>query len=313
MGCTGSEEQVYEGNGLVITNFTSTFNTLRVNEATNLKLVMLNNGDFEAWNITSILYGEGLMTRENENNFTYSILSDKQELQFWTLRVPLKLSQTESTSYTISSRMYYYYNFSGFQQIGFVAPTYVGADLPLSSSTSKSPLKVSIQSRNPIRTLPDEESLFSITITIINIGEGSINYIDCIGNPNCRKKSYINDLRISVPATWTPVTDLSAWSNEVSGDDIVYSINFGELDDNYYEVLNCDETSYDETPACYPLSEALNSLRMVRDEEARIVLQFQIDEVTETLIDSVKVNGNFGYNVDVSDFKNPITLLVLGD
>jgi len=60
-------------------------------------------------------------------------------------------------------------------------------------------------------------------------------------------------------------------------------------------------------------NQAINYLRMIRGDEARLVLQFGKSEVSEVIIDNIKFEGDFGFKVDVSDFKNRLNLLVLGD
>lgn len=423
-------------NGLAIINFTSNFYNLRVNELTNLKSLMKNYGDFEARDIISVLYGEGLLERTNEQNYSESILSDKEAIHFWGLKVPLRLSQTESTAYTLSSRLYYTYNFSGFQQVGFVSPDYSGGDVPLSGAVSKSPLTVNIQTKNPVRTLPqdgDQGTIFSVTTTITNQDDGNIDYFGCnaLSTPPCRKGGHLKELRMSIPADWIQITDLSAWDNESDEENEIetYILNYDRLEAEYdypqfdYDTTTtCDNNSAEDTQTCvdtcYELyentipvcnneacvtvasqqlsnclsrktdgcltsttatetarstckstydseitacatnssciafavqnytdcledigtlcgcykyngcascrqksgveecnrvSEAINHLRLIRGEEARIVLQFAKLEVEETQIDDIMISGEFGYEVDINDFTSPVTLYIYGD
>jgi len=326
MGCTtieeGATQILVSGKGLAIANFTTNFNTLRVNEATNIRSLFQNVGGFEAKDIRSVLYGEGLLERVSESNYTESILPDKQAIHVWTLKVPLKLSQTESTTYVISSRVYYLYNYSGFQQVGFVSPDYSGDDLPLSSNTRTSPITASINVRNPVRTLPQDNTspgtIFTATIVLKNEGKGNVDYFNCsiLSSPPCRKEAYLSELRLSVPQDWTEMMNMSAWIKQVSaeGDDTIYILNYNALEAEYDAGIGGVSCSgvFNST-WCNLRAEALNHLRMIRGEEARIVLQFAKEVVDEVVIDSITVSGDFGYEVDVSDFTQRITLLVLGD
>ncbi len=315
-GCTQTETNIpvtKPSKGLAVINFTSNFNTLRINEATNIKLLFHNYGDFDARNVTSILYGEGLLERSNEKNFSISIYQGKEDAHFWTLKAPLKLSQTESTTYVVSSRIYYYYNFSGTTQVAFVSPSYSGGEIPLSKTSLKSPLSVHFKARNPIRTLPQDNTspgtMFTTTITISNDGVGNVDYFGCSSIQGCNKGSHLNSLRIKVPKDWTPVTNLDQWNKEEKGDEIEYSIYYDNLIENY----NANSCSDSQTPACDNIRKALNDLRMVRGSEARIILQFAKDKVNDTTIDPISVSGDFGYEVDASDFTNRLPILVLGD
>ncbi len=320
-GCTLSNESQtttptinINENGLSIINFSTNFNVLRVNEATNIKLLLFNNGDFEAKNIQTILYGEGMLTRSNEKNFTERLLPEKRDIQYWTLTAPLALSQTESTTYVISSKIYYDYNFSGTQQVAIVPATYSGDEIPLSSTSKKSPLKTTIKARNPIRTITSDttdDTIFTITAIITNTGKGLINYYECSPQRGCRKNSYLNDFSITIPSSWSEVTDFSYWikteNNEAS--EVTYSLNFDELNTEY-EDNNC-ATSQSDT--CSKINKAINYLKMIRGDEARIILQFSTPTVDEITINSVKVKGSFSYEVDASDFTNKIAILVRGD
>ncbi|MBD3312232.1 hypothetical protein GF352_02130 [archaeon] len=320
-GCTqdgaatnGGTTTISSSKGVSAVNFTSDFTTLRINEVTTLRLLLQNQGDFEATNITTVLYGEGLLERPNENNFTSSLLPGKQDLHVWSLKVPLELSKTESTNYNLNARLFYNYNFSGFRQAGFVAPDYAGGDLPLSGGVSDSPLSVSISVRNPVRTLYEEGTVFTLTIVVTNYGRGNVDYFNCsvLNTPQCRKEGYLNELRLSVPSDWGEVTDLSAWEEEVDEDNLetIYVLNY-DLLEGEYDSLSC--TTKTDDAECNLISEALNHLRMIRGNEARIVLQFSKGLVDESIIDVIKVSGDFGYEVDTSDFTSPTRLRVLGD
>jgi hypothetical protein len=352
VGCTqeddGGQEPTITNEGINILNFTTDSNTLRIYEETTIKALLKNVGFFEAKNITSVLYGEGLLERIQEVNYTNNLLRNFQDQHLWSLRVPLKLSQTESSSYTINARIYYLYNYSGFQQVGFVEPTYTGGDLPLSSGFQASPLRPKIDVRNPIRTL-NQGSVFSTTITISNVGKGNVDYFDCspLRDPPCTKGGYLNSLIISVPSDWIPITNMSAWTLNTSPETetAYYSLNFEKLEDDYNQPLDssgepcdsvyadciedtatieefneclegrdcssCKERSGD--PRCNLIIEAISQLRMIRGTEARLVLLFNKTIVSEPRIDSITVSGDFGYEIDTSDFKSPIRLLILGD
>jgi len=229
-GCTFLEsdpgEQVSNivttAKGIAVVNFTTDYNLLRINEATTIKLLLENVGDFEAKQLSTILYGEGLLENPASKTYTDNLIPNQQDLHAWTLQVPLRLSQTESTTYTINARIYYNYSFEGARQVGFVSPNYAGGDLPLSVLSEESPLQTTIETRNPIRTLPPETSggvitsdrtVFTITSVINNVGKGNVDYFNCsiLSEPPCRKEGYIEELRLSVPANWQDVTDMSAW------------------------------------------------------------------------------------------------------
>lgn len=70
-GCTQEEEQnppvttpVLKSKGLNIINFTSNFDTIRIQESTNIYAKIKNAGDFEALNVTAVLYGYGLIEKQ---------------------------------------------------------------------------------------------------------------------------------------------------------------------------------------------------------------------------------------------------------
>jgi len=224
--------------GLTVANFTSDFYNMRVYEKTNIKLLFDNKGDFDARNVKSVLYGYGLMNVLNEDSERDQILKNQQEINVWGLEVPLKLSQTESTTYYLNARFYYTYNFSGSQQIGFVEPDYDGGDLPLTYLTSDSPLKVSFEYRNPIRTFPpgttDDKTIFTLTTIIENQGEGNVDYFGCsiLGIPPCRKEGYMNELRMTTPADWHEVMNMNGWERTCVGTDYVELsfLSTGKLD-----------------------------------------------------------------------------------
>jgi len=318
MGCTQDPSTnviVKTSNGLSVANFTTSLSTLRVNEMSNIQLLLRNDGFFDARDINSILYGEGLLVRDNEYNNSALILPDKQDILFWTLRVPLSLSRTESTSYTVSARIYYNYNFSGNKQIGFVPSTYSGGDLPLSSTTRQSPLSVLINVNNPIRTFNTVDfTTFTITPVVSRVDDGSIDYFNCnvYGDSPCNKGGYINSVKLTVPIDWIEVTDLSVWtkSEDAVNSERTYSIYYDDL-----LVLYNDNScrSLSNSTYCNKVNQAINYLRMIRGDEARLVLQFGKSEVSEVIIDNIKFEGDFGFKVDVSDFKNRLNLLVLGD
>lgn len=318
MGCTQEPSNnvvVKTSNGLSVANFTTSLSTLRVNEMTNIQLLLRNDGFFDARDINAILYGEGLLVRDNEYNNSELVLPDKQDILFWTLRVPLSLSRTESTSYTVSARIYYYYNFSGTKQVGFVPSSYSGGDLPLSSTSRDSPLSVLINVNNPIRTFSSVNfTTFTVTPIITRVDEGSIDYFNCnvYGDLPCNKGGYINSIRLTVPIDWVEVTDLSVWSKseDVVNSEKTYAISYDSLL-SVYNGNNCSLLS--NSTYCNKVSQSLNYLRMIRGDEARLVLQFGKLDVNEVIIDSVRVEGDFGFKVDVSDFKSRLNLLVLGD
>lgn len=415
--------------GLTAVNFSSDFNTLRISEETVLKLLLENKGDFEATDIITVLYGEGLLERPNETNYTQSLTPDKQALHIWSLKVPLKLSQTESTNYNINARMYYNYEFSGFQQVGFVESDYVGGDLPLSSGVSTSPLNVNIDVRNPVRTLYDEGTIFTITSVVANNGYGNVDYFNCsaLNTPPCRKEGYLNTFKLTIPNNWGEVTDMGAWKKSVDSENSekTYTLDYDSLEASYdkltkrydlkeddsncvlkeedfdcdnenicdgydlfedcfndnketFESSECDyyglceyedcdftleeayvncyeryEDNYEsiclqnpphfdkeclrnhpddyvekcpytgtecvsckqreEYGWCNRVGEALNHLKMIRGREVRIILQFSKGQVNESTIDVIKVEGDFGYEVDTSDFTSPVRLRVIGD
>ena len=325
--------------GLNIINFTSNFNTLRVHESTNIKLQFKNNGDFEARNVTTILYGEGLLEKESAKNFTERILVGKEDIQFWTLNVPLELSRTQSTTYTLGARVYYYYNFSGFQQIGFVPTNYIGDDLPLSSGTGKGPLSVSMSVRNPIRTLPGENTTFTITTTITDTEEGNVDYMGCsaLSNPPCRKGGHINELRMTLPKGWNEVTDLNQWikATDNENNEITYTLNYDNLENEYNKNMNLTEGQWTEcaipettncntdikccncsiriTERCSTITNTISNLRLVRGDEARIVTQFSRAPVNDTLIEIIKIIGDYSYETDTHEFNKDITLNIKGD
>lgn len=290
LGCTQQQATTVvtkkATNGLSINNLTTNFFDLRINEATNVKLVFKNVGDFIARDVKSLLYGYGLLEKTNEKNTTDSILSGKEDIQFWLLTVPLKLSKTESTTYTLGVRTYYFYNFSGFAQVGFVPSTYSGEDLALSAGTSKSPLTVSVNVRNPVRTLPptladpELKTAFTLTAVIQNNDLGTVDYYNCSATgPNpCGQGGYLNTLRMTVPSNWSPITDLSIWSsNDNPINEVIYSLNFTELKKKYYDNL-CNESVSAKTPNapspysdhnvfCSAINEAISNLRMVREKK----------------------------------------------
>lgn len=319
LGCTQQATTVIPSTkatskGLNIDNFTTNFKELRVNEATNIKLVLNNLGDFTARNITSLIYGYGLLERVSENNFTENILSGKQDLQYWLLEVPLKLSKTEETTYTLGVRTYYFYNFSGFSQAGFVPSLYSGEDLPLSTGTNKGPLSVSLSLRNPIRTIPGENTIFTLTILVQNNDVGTVDYYNCspisILKP-CNKGGYLSELRLIIPSKWNQVTSLRLWNNQTQNNETTYTLNYDELEQKH-KYYNC--TSSDKNQElCSMINEAIGNLRMIRGEEVRIVLQFSVPEVQEVQVETVQVKGDYGYKIDANDFQNPLSIQVKGD
>lgn len=346
-GCTqqtGTSIITVTSKGLNILNFTSNFNTLRVHESSNVKLEFKNNGDFEARNVTTILYGEGLLERLSQKEFSERILPGKEDVQFWVLNVPLELSKTESTTYTLGARVYYYYNFSGFQQAGFVPSSYIGEDLPLASGTGKGLLTVSMNVRNPIRTLPEGDTIFTITAVITDTEEGNVDYINCsaLSSPPCRKGGHLNELRLTVPSKWVPVTSMNAWRNETKTEtnETTYVLNYDSLENEYNKKVSLAEGAWKEcSPSltegcnsdisccscairtggtegnarCNSITDAISNLRLVRGDEARIVLQFSTQPVTDTIIETVKITGDYSYETDTHEFKKSLTLNIKGD
>ncbi len=305
--------------GIIVTNFTSTLNSLRVYESTDVKLSFTNNGDFSARNINSILYGEGLLERVHQVNYTDSLRPDGKFFHLWTLKAPVKLSQSSVTVYTISDRVYYDYNFSTTQQIGFVPLSYSGGDLSLSSVVKRSPISAHIKFSNPIRTIPvsegSDESVFALTIIISNIGDGSVGYYGCSLTSGCSKNGYLNSFYITVPSDWVLIGDYEY--SKINGDGVVtYVFDYDSLNNDYNNNdCNCNPSDDDCNPSslCTKISNSLHALRLVRDSESRFVLQFRRGIVDSEVVNQIVVGGDFGYIVDVRDFTNPITITINGD
>ncbi len=316
VGCVSdnSEDSVVKSNGygIIVTNFTSTLNSLRVYESTDVKLSFTNNGDFNARDITSILYGEGLLERVHQVNYTDSLRPDGKSFHLWTLKAPIKLSQSSVTVYTISDRIYYYYNFSTTQQIGFVPLSYSGGDLSLSSVVKRSPISARIKFSNPIRTIPvsegSDESVFALTVIINNIGDGSVGYYGCSLTSGCSKNSYLNSFYVTVPSDWSLISDYEY--KVIEGDGVVtYFFDYDALNNSYYD-NDCNSAT---SSICTNISNSLHALRLVRDSESRFVLQFNRAIVDSEVVNQIIVGGDFGYIVDVRDFTNPVTITINGD
>jgi|GEM_PF-5974104 len=303
--------------GLNIINFTTNFNTIRIQESTSLNLKLRNAGPFDSTNIKAVLYGYGLLIKQDLKNETEIILRDgKEDVLSWVLRAPVVLSQTESTQYTVNARVYYWYNFSGFKQIAFVPSNYIGDSPTVYSNVESGPLSVNIQTISPLRSLEGMGVNFSLTIEVNKDEVGSVNYYN-----DTLRSYHLNELRIIVPATWIPLDNLYAFNFITRGDEVEYKLNFDDLQEMYNNntyscpgsgLSNCDCT-VSNSAQCVRISAAINNLWLIRGEKARLVMMFYHPDVTDPTIDVVQVKGNYGYEIDTKEFTGPLVITVRGD
>ncbi len=295
--------------GVYVYNLSSSDTNLIINEQANVEVTFLNNGDFDARNLTSIIYGYGFLEKVNELNFTKLVLKGKKAIHLWTLKAPVKLTDVGEISYKIGVKSYYLYNFSTLSQVAFVPPEYVGEGLKLSSVIKKSPLIVKVSTRNPVRTFSDKE-IFSLKLTIKNIGSGDVSYFKCSYLDNCNKNNHINELRLTVPKDW------EAYSDELKlleQDSLVeeqessktYILNYDILLDKYKTTTNNDKKQM--------YKNLLNDLWLSRGEESYIVFLFTKQKVSQVSVDNVFVSGEFGYSIDTSDFNKYIVMTIRGN
>ncbi len=162
-GCVQTEEEQEQpsvlfgkGRGLTITNYTSTRNSLSLKETTEIKINFKNIGDFQARNISAIIYGYGELEKVSEKPYIVEILPGLEDFMFWILKAE-KLGSA-ITNYQINSRIYYLYNFSGYEQVSFIPEDYSGENPALSKQNAMSPLHVDLESGSPIRTISPEKT-----------------------------------------------------------------------------------------------------------------------------------------------------------
>ncbi len=331
-----------QGRGLTITNYTSTRNSLRLKETSEIKTEYKNIGGFEAKNVSAIIYGYGELSITNERSRLPQILSGLEDFMFWILKADVMGSAI--TSYTINSRIYYNYEFEGFKQVSFIPEDYLGDDPEISGSNRISPLTIDVQSGNPIRTIAQDHEAstcpdpcdyeycydgidndgdgytdcfdtdctltcgqgFIITAVIKNEGLGDVKYKDNTG------KSYkLNEITVKVPNTWSHTfeikkDDVDIWSFYDNTDEDVkeYTLNHDYIN----ETMNDNECAIGESDLCNLLINAMQDLWLVRGEETRIKLGFRKPLVSDVTIDKVTVLGDFSYIIDTRDFGRSIII-----
>lgn len=250
------------------------------------------------------------------------ILAGKEDVFTWVLRAPTTLSQTQSTTYPISVRVYYLYNYSGFQQIAFVPTNYVGDAPTVYSSSNNGPLSVSVQTITPIRSLANQGVNFSLTVEINNLESGSVNYYN-----NSLKAYHLNEFTLTLPHNWSPLDNLSAWNVSLIGDFKTYKLSFDELQSKYYtsehqcldQTLTCEgsrvccDCTRSNSTTCLLVNAAINNLWLIRGDKARVLLRFKHPDVSIPTIDIVQVKGDYGYEIDAKEFTGVYNINVRGD
>lgn len=337
LGCTGqpagegasTQTALVNDLGLNILSFTTSRSALRTMELTDVDVVVRNDGNYMARNLTSIIYGYGSLdevtgarknrlqdlTPTSQNNFHYSFT------------VPVSITELETTSYTLNTRVYYVYNFNASTQLAFVPTEYTGSTPVIASTTSNSTLQATItSSRAPVRLINNWGN-FSLEINVQNTGHGNVKYLyEESGNYNLNgnKSNFINALSVIVPSDWDVELEMGWIINDLGNGRTEYKLDYDYLEDLYYapvytcqsnvllSTCSCTQSSSDE---CNQISEARRKLWMIRGDTATIVLQFSkaFTGLQTPLIEPVSVSGEYGYEIDTSTFTGPININVIGE
>lgn len=211
----------------------------------NVKLTVTNYGTTTATDIYAKLLGhEGQdITIEGEYISIEQLAPSGSTEFFWPMEMP-SLSVDTDIIYIFDARVYYDYGTNASKEVVFMSGVEAPIVTPHSSST-EAPVSVSLTSLEPIRMNPDdEETEFTVTVRIQNVGQGYVGYIDAGGNEMVNKDNYLDSIFITVPNTWEPLHP-EDWSVASGPSETVMALNYDEGDiDTRMRLVRGDHTTY---------------------------------------------------------------------
>jgi hypothetical protein len=213
----------------------------------NVKLAVTNYGPTTATNIYAKLLGhEGQdITIEGEYISIEQLAPSGSTEFFWPMEMP-SLSVDTDIIYIFDARVYYDYGTNASKEVVFMSGVEAPIVTPHSSST-EAPVSVSLTSLEPIRMNPDdEETEFTVTVRIQNVGQGYVGYIDADGNEMVNKDNYLDRVNITVPTSWRPLhaDDPELWTIYYNADETIMSMNYPQHQDTRMRLVRGDHTTY---------------------------------------------------------------------
>jgi hypothetical protein len=188
-----------------IDSFNSEVDDISSGGITNVQLQITNYGSMSAMNVYAKLLGhEGQdITIEDEYNSIEELMPDSTTEFYWPMQMPA-LSVETDVVYVFDARVYYDYHTNASKEVVFMPGVDQATVTPHSASTD-GPVGISLTALDPIRMNPnDDETEFTVTIRLQNIGQGYIGYLDESQNDITVKDHYMDSVFIRVPETWTP-------------------------------------------------------------------------------------------------------------
>jgi hypothetical protein len=188
-----------------VDSFNSDVDDISSGGITNVKLAITNYGEMSAMNIYAKLLGhEGQdITIEDEYDSIEELMPDSTTEFYWPMQMPA-LSVETDVIYVFDARVYYEYHTNASKELVFIPGIETPTVTPYSASTD-GPVDIALTAIDPIRMNPDDdETEFTVTVRLQNVGQGYIGYLDESQNEITVKDHYMDMIFIKVPLTWTP-------------------------------------------------------------------------------------------------------------
>jgi len=342
LGCIGEQREgsAINVSGIGITNFSASVSSLFSSETSEISLVLINNGDFDAYYVSSLLYNYGVLSIISNETYLDILPKEQTELFYWIIKAP-SLPENQKITISPSVKVYYKYFTEASTQVALVPEGY-REEVPTSYSCTKSPIKVSFEVRRPVRVLSDIDTEFTLKIKLKNVGPGGvIFYEDGISDAaqiiSTKVDTYIEEMNITYPSDWELVPTSQFDPTSLQNDGKIISIGskkkiilsykyFKNKMDSISECINslkngesCNMFSTEEEG--YDMLENImgqmrRTLKVVRDEELIIPIKFKVspDYISSNMAktEDINVKMKYGYETDALDFEKAITIKIQG-
>ncbi len=326
MGCIETEntQTITNITGVFVNNFYASRTSLVPDQIFNLKMELLNNGEYSAKNLIGVIYNIEYAQNSEEEGVDLSRSYYKTEKLtpnipltfYWSVRTPNPNIPT-NVNLNINARIYYEYKTTAYTDVHFVPETSTITVSP-QKNCSNSPVKVYLSTEEPVHTFnheednPKELTPFFVNVEMVNSGGGRIAYLNEISDDqnkisfleNPQLSEIVKEIEITYPSTWE-LANPSFWcaeDYEKEGYTNITQCSNIRLSDDGTDYIITSIYNPEESSKYYALH------KIVRNTKNEFAIEFQRTKVNEEVVETMEINLKYGYTVDA----NPLSLVIKG-